>query len=154
MIDVVGVDEFKTEIYRAMSEKVWQRRIEQIAKGNGWTSYHTYDSRKSNPGYPDLHLVRGGEELYIECKTETGELSAKQIEWRDLLVGAGAEWYCFRPSSIEYVEERLSRPFVPARGEHVCDAGCQCKRTVMRRRSTARGRSANRSRTGPRRERR
>jgi hypothetical protein len=137
----LSADEYRMLIARMTSEKVWQARVERMARELGWTFYHTYDSRRSQAGYPDLHLVRGGEEIYIECKTEAGELSAKQIEWRDLLVGAGAEWYCWRPSSIEFVEERLSRPFVPARGAHACDFGCQCKRVVARSRTTTRTRS-------------
>ena len=43
-----------------MTEKKFQAAVLQIANMYGWLAYHTHDSRRSAPGFPDLVLVRNG----------------------------------------------------------------------------------------------
>lgn len=93
-----------------VSEAVWQSQVVQIARLHGWTSYHTHDSRRSVAGYPDLTLVRGSRLIFAELKRQTGRTTREQQEWLDLLAGAGAETYLWRPSHLADVVECLSRP--------------------------------------------
>ena len=43
--------------------------------------YHTYDSRKSEPGFPDLVLVRRGRIIFAELKRRGGQLTGAQGRW-------------------------------------------------------------------------
>lgn len=81
---------------RGMSEYQWQSRVIAYAVLRGWRWYHTLDSRRSVPGFPDLVLVRD-RIIFVELKRADGRLSADQQTWRDALVRAGAEWHCWRP---------------------------------------------------------
>ncbi len=65
-----------------MSEKEWQAKVVAKAKDEGWLVYHTYDSRRSYPGFPDLIIVRGPMLLALELKAEKGRrVTAQQQEW-------------------------------------------------------------------------
>ena len=56
-------------------------QVKQLAKLWGWIVYHTHDSRRSDPGFPDLVLVRGGRIIFAELKREDGKLTTDQKEW-------------------------------------------------------------------------
>ena len=89
-----------------MTEKAFQSKVISIAKKLGWSVYHTYDSRRSEPGYPDLTLVRD-RVIFAELKTETGKLSQTQSVWIDLLKKADAEVYVWRPSHMNQIIKTL-----------------------------------------------
>lgn len=92
----------------AVTEREWQREVVAIAKQCGWRHYHTHDSRRSEPGWPDLALVR--ERLVLaELKTDTGRVSAHQERWLSLLSQAGVETYLWRPGDREHVLRTLTR---------------------------------------------
>ena len=58
-------------------------------------------------GFPDLVCVRG-RILYIEAKSGAGKLFEAQVGWRDAIIAAGGEYYCWRPldwPTIEWVLE-------------------------------------------------
>lgn len=95
-----------------MTEREWQSQVVSLAKRLGWLVYHTYDSRRSEPGWPDLALVR---ERFIlaELKAEKGRISAAQQRWIDALLAAGVETYIWRPSDEGKVAATLMR-----RGAH------------------------------------
>ena len=42
-----------------MTEKQFQASVVQCAVLMGWMVYHPHDSRKSEPGFPDLTMARG-----------------------------------------------------------------------------------------------
>jgi hypothetical protein len=42
----------------AIREADFQATIVETARTLGWLIYHTHDSRRSSPGFPDLVLVR------------------------------------------------------------------------------------------------
>ena len=69
----------------------------------GWRSYHTYDSRRSAPGWPDLVLLRGGVALFRELKLDKGRLTAAQVEWIEALRGAGLDASVWRPRDWETI---------------------------------------------------
>lgn len=92
-----------------MTEKSLQTVVTQFAKQLGWLVYHTYDSRRSEPGYPDLHLVHPthGITLFRELKTQTGRLTSPQKTWLNALVLAGHDAAVWRP--IDWFENRIDQ---------------------------------------------
>ena len=42
-----------------LKESDFQRAVIEMARLHGWLVYHTHDSRRSAPGFPDLVLVQG-----------------------------------------------------------------------------------------------
>lgn len=86
----------------AMTERQLQEHVVAMAHALGWLVYHTYDSRRSAEGFPDLVLARKGEVLMVELKTEKGRMTEAQRTWQrhatsqlwrpsDLLSGAVEE---------------------------------------------------------------
>ncbi len=93
-----------------MREEDWEQTIEQAARLLGWLVYHTYDSRHSAPGFPDLCLVRPPRLIFAELKTEAGQLSRDQRLWLDNLAACPmVETYVWRPSDWRQVERVLAR---------------------------------------------
>jgi len=88
------------------SEKWFQADVVRFAERCGWTVYHTYDSRKSKPGFLDLIMVRE-RIVFAELKTEAGRLTAAQESWIELLRLAGGEVYEWRPSMWPAIEQTL-----------------------------------------------
>ncbi len=93
----------------AMSEDQWQATIMDLAFALQWDAYHTHDSRGSQPGFPDLVLVRD-RVIFAELKTERGRTTAQQYGWQLRLKDAGAETYIWRPRDYPQVEQTLRVP--------------------------------------------
>ncbi len=68
-----------------MKEREFQAQVVELARAQNWIVYHTADSRRSNPGWPDLVLVRGPIMLCLELKTAKGRISASQMAWIEAL---------------------------------------------------------------------
>ena len=65
---------------------MFQDFVIRVAGLYGWKAYHTYDSRKSIPGWPDLVLSKPGYPALIpELKTKTGVLTPDQVSWVECL---------------------------------------------------------------------
>lgn len=64
-----------------MTERQLQDAIVEMARLLGWLAYHTFDSRHSAAGFPDLVLLRGHQLIFAELKSETGRLSPEQDAW-------------------------------------------------------------------------
>lgn len=66
-----------------MLERDWQQTVTDTAEALGWRVYHTYDSRRSHAGYPDLTLVHRAYPalIFAELKTDKGQVSQQQHEW-------------------------------------------------------------------------
>jgi hypothetical protein len=118
-----------------LSEAVWQDHVLALATAYQWRSYHTHDSRRSNPGFPDLVLLRPPELLFVELKTDTGRIRPEQKSWLDeldVVALAIASWtdhagdegaagpndpadrpvvqaYVWRPRDFDAVHARLAR---------------------------------------------
>jgi hypothetical protein len=75
-----------------------------------WTVYHTFDARRSAPGFLDIVAVRAGRLCFIETKTLTGKLSPAQEFWFGILGAVPCvETYLLRPSEEDW--QRIERTF-------------------------------------------
>jgi VRR-NUC domain len=72
-----------------IDEAELQARVVALAKHRGWMVFHVWNSRNSQPGFPDLTLCRPPEALFLELKTEKGRVSAEQQQWLDALRPCG-----------------------------------------------------------------
>ena len=79
-------------------ERDFQRAVCQLAKALGCIVYHTHDSRRSEPGFPDLVIVGKRGFMFRELKQPKGILSAEQQVWLDKLTAAKADADVWRPS--------------------------------------------------------
>jgi hypothetical protein len=83
-------------------EKDWQRQVRDLAQTLGYRrAYHTFDSRRSDTGFPDLVLVGHKRVIFLELKREQGKVSAAQAEWIAALRDNGAEVYVARPRHLQ-----------------------------------------------------
>lgn len=96
-----------TTLADVMPEDMLLGKIVRFARRHGWLAYHTYDSRRSEKGFPDLVLVRGDRVIFAELKSAKGKLSPAQEKWRDGLLQAVAEWHLWRPADWPEIEETL-----------------------------------------------
>jgi len=85
-----------------MTEAALQQMVIDLARWAGFLHYHTTDSRKSRPGFPDLTLVHTttGRLIFIELKSEKGKLRPEQDVWLQHL-GVHHEAYVWRPAHWE-----------------------------------------------------
>lgn len=93
----------------AMTEREFMALILSAAGLLGWMTYHTFDSRRSVAGFPDLTLVHPatGRLLFAELKTERGRLTGEQQRWIAALYRCGKTVYVWRPSMWEEIVEVL-----------------------------------------------
>lgn len=85
---------------RAMTEKALLEQVRRAAAVLGLACYHTHDSRRSEPGFPDVVLVGRRGVLWRELKTERGRLTAPQQVWLDRLATTGQDARVWRPSDL------------------------------------------------------
>ena len=94
------------EKYKAISDKELQSTVLDILRWEGWMTYHTFDSRRSNPGFPDVVAVKASRILFIEFKSEKGKIREEQIEWLDALSITHVDVHLVRPSTQDaFLEE-------------------------------------------------
>ena len=62
----------------AMPEMALHAAVEELAAHLKWQTYHTYDSRRSKGGFPDLVLWRN-RLLFVEPKSTKGTLRRDQL---------------------------------------------------------------------------
>ena len=81
-----------------ITEKQLQANIVKLAHLYGWHHYHTFNSKFSPKGWPDLVLCRPPVILFIELKTNKGVVTPDQSKWLDMLKQCGLETFVWRPS--------------------------------------------------------
>lgn len=98
-----------------MSEKQLQENVIELAKRLGLLVYHPYDSRKSEPGFPDLTIVGKRRVLFIELKRQSGKLTKEQQLWREAIERTSErgrhDYYTWRPAdwTSGVIEDVLTR---------------------------------------------
>ena len=78
-----------------------------MAELHGWLVYHTHDSRRSQPGFPDLTMVRHGRLIFAELKKDGAYPTPEQRRWLHELKRASQKVYLWRPSDWREIEEVL-----------------------------------------------
>lgn len=104
------------------SEARWQREVITALKRFGFTlTYHTHDSRRSEPGFPDIIAFRPAgiystlkvwsdpRLLAWELKCENGKATPAQERWQDAFEQMGMETGIYRPSQWDEVLACLQR---------------------------------------------
>ena len=95
---------------KLITEKAFQQAVVDLARLNGWLCYHTYDSRRSEAGFPDLVLVKGRVLIFAELKKEKGRLTKDQAAWREALWNVPKIGVClWRPSDWNAIKATLER---------------------------------------------
>lgn len=104
----------------SMTEAQLQAAVIEWAQRLGYLVYHTYDSRRDAPGYPDLTLVHPyvGKLIFAELKSERGRLRKAQRAWHDALAQCyGVEVHEWRPRDLVSgaIEAALAAPVLLGR---------------------------------------
>lgn len=94
---------------RRTYERELESDCEALLRVNGWMLYHTFDSRRSVAGFPDLVAIRGTRLLVLELKTETGKVTDAQREWLEAFAATGAECYVVRPRNVDELAAIVAR---------------------------------------------
>lgn len=92
-----------------LTEKAFQAQVIQAARALGYRIYHTYDSRRSNPGWPDLVLWKKGRALFRELKSEKGRVTALQEMVLESLREAGLDVGVWRPGDWDTILAELGQ---------------------------------------------
>lgn len=94
----------------AMSERQLLEAVRKFAGMYDWKFYHTFDSRRSTPGFPDCILASAKHDyaLAIELKREAGRVTVPQLEWLALLHGRRLRSRIVRPSDLEALRRELA----------------------------------------------
>lgn len=85
--DLVDGAEVRAAEIASMSEQRYQNQIIELARKLGWgLIYHTYNSRRSAYGFPDLILLKAFDNgkaicLALEVKSQKGRVRPGQREW-------------------------------------------------------------------------
>ena len=80
----VSVAEARVAIDKSISEKEFQTQVIELARVLGYICYHTYNSENSEPGFPDLTMVRE-RVVFAELKSAKGRVTPDQQKWHDRL---------------------------------------------------------------------
>jgi hypothetical protein len=104
------VDHHRPQLAVGVTEKEFQAAVMRLAKRHNWLAWHCVIARKSEAGFPDLVLVRGGRVIFAELKTDSGQLDAPQETWREALaaVGGNVSYYLWRPADWSSIETVLA----------------------------------------------
>ena len=106
----------------SMTEKDLKSIVLNIARRYGWLVHHDLPAMnvrgrwathvEGDVGFPDLVLVHPnrGQMLVVELKAERGKTTTSQDNWLAAFALAGIENHIVRPSDLEFITDRLSRP--------------------------------------------
>jgi hypothetical protein len=74
--------------------------------------FHTYDSRRSEPGFPDLVICGHGRVIFAEVKRKGGYYTDAQRRWLAELMGTPAEVFTWIAGvdDIRDIADILRRP--------------------------------------------
>lgn len=92
-----------------LSEAAFQQQVLELAMLCGWHTYHTHNSQRSAPGWPDLALCRPPRLILAELKTNRGRVKLEQKEWLGVLRAcSGIEVYLWHPCDWREIVALLS----------------------------------------------
>ena len=95
-----------------VSERAWQSAVVRLLRQHSYAYvYHTWDSRRSPSGFPDLvavHEQPGRDLLALELKTDVGQVTPAQQAWLTALgqcTGVVSE--VWRPQDMDAIVAQL-----------------------------------------------
>lgn len=89
------------------SEAQFQQAVLDLASAQGWTyRYHTFDSRHSTGGFPDLVLMRPPRLMVVELKVNT-KTTAAQEGWLAAFRACGVTAFVWTPDDWSEIEQHL-----------------------------------------------
>lgn len=80
-----------------MTEQELQDLVIMACRRMGLLYYHTHDSRRSEPGFPDLVIVGLSGILFRELKSRQGQLTPEQRRWGSRITAGRGNWAVWRP---------------------------------------------------------
>lgn len=83
-----------------MTERELDNGVRAICRDLRLHRYHTWDSRKSDSGFPDLVIAGLGGVLFRELKRESATPTIRQQQWLDILAAGGMDIGVWRPSDL------------------------------------------------------
>jgi hypothetical protein len=105
-----------------MTESELKSVVLNVARRAGWLIHHDLPAMsrsgrwathvEGDVGFPDLVLLHpnAGQLLFVELKSEKGKTTTSQDNWLAALGLAGCENHVVRPSDLEFITHRLTRP--------------------------------------------
>ena len=105
-----------------MNEKDLQSIVMNLARRYGWMIHHDLPAmsrtgkwatwQQGDVGFPDLLLAHPNKRqmFVIELKSERGKTTTSQDKWLDAFHLAGIETHLIKPSDLEFITDRLTRP--------------------------------------------
>ena len=93
-----------------VTEKQFMEAVLDAARSFAWMAYHTFDSRRSTAGFPDLILCKPPNPvLCVELKTEKGSVTIDQQRWLSALSECiDIQSRVWRPSDLPEIVRVLS----------------------------------------------
>lgn len=96
-------------------ERRFTDRCKRYARRGGWLPYHNLHAKGSDPGFPDLFLMRGNRIVIAELKVDTAVTPWQDVWlswWRCLALVSGPflriEVYVWRPADWPEIEAVLA----------------------------------------------
>jgi hypothetical protein len=99
--------EFRQQQARAMTEDALAEEIRGLAKTLGLLRYHTFDSRRSGPGFPDEALLGRRGILFRELKRQGKNPTVEQQKWIAGLAALALDVGVWRPE--DWMSGRIQR---------------------------------------------
>lgn len=93
---------------KPLTEAQFQRQVTDLCDVLRLKWHHETDSRRTNPGWPDLTIVGPGGIVFLELKSAKGRVSKDQQEWIDALNAAGQRAYIARPADLPILTKLLT----------------------------------------------
>jgi hypothetical protein len=105
-----------------MTEATLKSAVISVARMAGWLIHHDLPAMsragrwathvEGDVGFPDLVLVspHHGQIMVVELKAEKGKVTTSQQNWLDSFDLSGIENHVVRPSDLEFITHRLTRP--------------------------------------------
>lgn len=94
-----------------VSESALLSYVLEVAALRSWLAYHTRDSRGSNPGFPDLVLVRRPRLIFAELKSAGRYPTPAQRDWllelEHVAESRPLEVYVWRPADLDEIRRVL-----------------------------------------------
>jgi hypothetical protein len=111
---------FRKFMDRRLKEKPWQKQVEEALTVCGWWWMHVPPNvivcpgchrriyRGIRKGFPDILAIKPPDILWIELKTETGQVEPEQTSVGEMLRACGQTWVVARPRDRETLLARIA----------------------------------------------